>query len=131
MNIEKLINELKTFGYDLYLEDENIRYKFHSLVEPPKERIAVLLDSLKRNKAEVISYLRAKESQNKPLSSHETGLDIQEEAAYCLWLKQDVPKDECHKPFGCFYRKEDDTPVECVHLKAFIRQRNRELELNG
>lgn len=56
---------------------------------------------------------------------------VKPEAVYCLWLKQDVPPDECHKPFGCFYRKEDDTPVECIHLKAFIRQRNRELELNG
>lgn len=77
MNATELVSELKNDGYDLYLEDENIRYKFHSLVEPPKERIAVLLDSLKRNKAEVISYLRAQESPNKATSSHDAGVSIQ------------------------------------------------------
>lgn len=70
----QLVSELKNHGYDIYLEGENLRYKFHSLIEPPKERIAVLLDSLKRNKLEVISYLRAKESPNKATSSYDAGV---------------------------------------------------------
>ncbi|OGP64680.1 MAG: hypothetical protein A3K22_04985 [Deltaproteobacteria bacterium RBG_16_42_7] len=76
MTIKKLIIELKNYGYDLYLDGGNIGYKFTALIEPPKERIAVLLDSLKRNKPEVISYLGAQESPNKALSPHDAGVDI-------------------------------------------------------
>ncbi len=125
MTVKELVSELQNLGYDLYLDGENIRYRFHALVDPPKERTAVLLDSLKRNKPEVILYLRNNERPDKPLSSHETGLTI-----HCSWIKNDVPASECHKPKSCFHRDEHDRPVECMHLKAFTRQRNRELGLN-
>lgn len=125
MTTRELITELNTYGYDLYLDGENLRYKFHALVEPPKERVAVLLDSLRRNKPEVISYLRSNERPNKPLSFNEIGLDIQrEEAIYCSWVKKDVPRRECFKPLSCFHRDENGKGKECKHLKAFIRQRH-------
>lgn len=103
MTIEKLINELKTFGYDIYLEGENLRYKFHSLIEPPKDRIEVLLDSLKKNKPEVISYLRAQERPNKALSLHDAGVAIQkmtlsefEQAGLTLKIWSEVLQDHIY-----------------------------------
>ncbi|MEK6591303.1 MAG: hypothetical protein AABZ11_11575 [Nitrospinota bacterium] len=59
--VSDLINELKTIGYDLYLEGENLRYRFTALTEPPKERVILLLDTLKRNKGEVAEYLTFKD----------------------------------------------------------------------
>lgn len=71
MTVIELVNELKVYGYDLYLDSENIRYKFHALVKPPEERSKVLLDLLKRNKPGVIEYLKATDTPNKSLTSHE------------------------------------------------------------
>lgn len=95
MNVTELVSELKNYGYDLYLECENLRYKFHALVEPPKERVAVLLDSLRRNKPEVILYLRANERPNKPISPHETGLDF-EKADKVLKVWSEVLKEHVY-----------------------------------
>lgn len=75
--------------------------------------------------------MKANGRPNKPISPHETGLSIQTEAVYCSWLQKDVPKNECFKPLSCFHRDENNKPKECLHLKAFIRQRNKELGLNG
>lgn len=50
-----------------------------------------------------------------------------DDSIFCDFLKEGVPKDECHKPLSCFYRNEDDKPVECQHLKTFVKQRNKEL----
>lgn len=50
-----------------------------------------------------------------------------EDSIYCGFTKKDVSKDECYKPKGCFHRDEQDRPMECQHLKIFVKQRNKEL----
>ena len=60
MNIQLAIGELEQLGYSISLEGENIRCKCLSLIEPPKDKVIPLLDTLKRNKQAVIDYLKPK-----------------------------------------------------------------------
>lgn len=123
MRAEQLIIELETFGYNFYLDGENIRYKFHALVEPPKERIEILLDSLRRNKPEVISYLRANERPNKPLSPHGTGVSLHkmplsefEKAGKVLKVWSEVLKE--HVYFVSFDAVLNRNPLDLVAYTA-------------
>lgn len=59
--IPSLINELKIIGYTLYLEGENLKYRYIASTEPPKDKVIPLLDTLKRNKGEVKEYLTFKD----------------------------------------------------------------------
>lgn len=61
VTVSNMINELKTIGYDLYLDGENLRYRYTALTEPPKDKFIPLLDTLKRNKGEVKEYFTFKD----------------------------------------------------------------------
>ncbi|OGP65588.1 MAG: hypothetical protein A3K22_03525 [Deltaproteobacteria bacterium RBG_16_42_7] len=61
MNIQLAIGELEQLGYSISLEGENIRCKYLALIEPPKDKVIPLLDTLKRNKQAVIDYLEPKQ----------------------------------------------------------------------
>lgn len=52
---------------------------------------------------------------------------VKTETTYCDFIKEDVDRKECYKPKGCFHRDEQDIPMECQHLKMFVKQRNKEL----
>ena len=58
--ISDIVTRLKSYGYDLYLEGSTLRYKCLALLEPPKDKVLPLLDTLKRNKQAVIEYLKPK-----------------------------------------------------------------------
>ena len=58
--ISDIVTRLKSYGYDLYLEGSTLRYKCLALLEPPKDKVLPLLDTLKRNKQAVIDYLKPK-----------------------------------------------------------------------
>ena len=58
--ISDIVTRLKSYGYDLYLEGSTLRYKCLALIEPPKDKVIPLLDTLKRNKQAVIDYLKPK-----------------------------------------------------------------------
>ena len=60
MNIQTVLTDLKNLGYHLSLEEGQIRYKCLALIEPPKDKVIPLLDTLKRNKQAVIEYLKPK-----------------------------------------------------------------------
>lgn len=60
MNIQARITELEKLGYHLYLDRGQIRYKCLILIEPPKDKVLPLLDTLKRNRETVIGYLKPK-----------------------------------------------------------------------
>jgi len=60
--ISDIVTRLKSYGYDLYLEGSTLRYKCLALLEPPKDKVLPLLDTLKRNKQAVIEYLKPKDS---------------------------------------------------------------------
>jgi hypothetical protein len=102
--VTNLINELKTIGYALYLDGENLKYKYHALTEPPKERVISLLNTLKANKEAVIGYL--KESK---------GLK------YCTWINMDIPSSECSD--WCY--QADRTPSTCEHFRVWWRDREK------
>ncbi|MBI4377600.1 MAG: hypothetical protein HY578_00730 [Nitrospinae bacterium] len=106
VKILPLINQLKTIGYDLYLEGENLKYKYHALIEPPKDKVMPLLNTLKANKEAVIKELK----NHNPLK-------------HCTWLNKDVPSYECFD--WCF--KANRTPSTCEHFKAWWREREKQL----
>ncbi|MBI5749544.1 MAG: hypothetical protein HZA00_10505 [Nitrospinae bacterium] len=58
MTIQSCISELQKLGYHLYLDGAQIKYKCLSLIEPPKDKVIPLLDTLKRNRQAVIDYLK-------------------------------------------------------------------------
>jgi len=60
MNIQTVLTDLKNLGYHLSLEGSTLRYKCLSLIEPPKDKVLPLLDTLKRNRQAVIDYLKPK-----------------------------------------------------------------------
>lgn len=72
MTIQSLISELHTLGYSLSLDGGQIRYKCLSLIEPPKDRVIPLLDTLKRNRETVIGYLKTKGSPIIPYDTLKT-----------------------------------------------------------
>jgi len=60
MNIQLAIGELEQLGYSISLEGENIRCKCLSLIEPSRDKVLPLLETLRRNKQAVIEYLKPK-----------------------------------------------------------------------
>lgn len=60
MNIQACIIEFENLGYTLYLDGGNLRYRCTALIEPPKDMVIPLLDTLKRNKGAVIECLKPK-----------------------------------------------------------------------
>lgn len=102
--VSNLINELKTIGYDLYLDGDNLKYEYHNKIEPPKEKVILLLQELKNHKHEVIRELK-------------------KQGKYCTWLNKDVPSCEC---FDWCY-KADRTPSTCEYFKAWWRIKEKQL----
>ena len=74
--ILKILDNLKALGYSVDLEGDNIRLRYLGQGEHPAEA-KPLIEVLKNNKAQVISCLRAQETPNKGISSHDAGIDIQ------------------------------------------------------
>ena len=60
MNVQSVLGELEQLGYSISLDGENIRCKCLTLIEPTKEKVTPLLNTLKRNKKAVIDYLKPK-----------------------------------------------------------------------
>ena len=60
MNIQSVLGELEQLGYSISLEGAQIRCKCLSLIEPPRDKVIPLLETLKRNKKAVIDLLKPK-----------------------------------------------------------------------
>ena len=52
-----LLSDLISIGYEIFLEGDNIRYRYQKLDRPP-ESARSLIDDLKQYKAEVVSLLK-------------------------------------------------------------------------
>ncbi len=55
--LSKILDDLKTLGYVISLEGDNIRLRYLSIGEQPSEA-GPLIEALKSNKAEAVEYLR-------------------------------------------------------------------------
>ena len=54
------IETLKTLGYEVTIEGNNLRLVYKGTGEPPKDKILPLLDELRANKENAINYLKQK-----------------------------------------------------------------------
>jgi len=58
--ISDIVTRLKSYGYDLYLEGSTLRYKCLAMLEPPKDKVLPLLETLRRDRQAVIEELKPK-----------------------------------------------------------------------
>lgn len=56
----QIIENLKSLGYEVELTGDNLKLTYRGEGQPDKDKIIPLLDTLKKNKGEVIEYLTFK-----------------------------------------------------------------------
>ena len=64
-----LLSALAVFGYEIFLEGNNIKYRYQKTGNPP-ESVRQLIDELRRCKAEVVNILRMDNIITPPEKTH-------------------------------------------------------------